>query len=62
MKLTLSPTDDQTGEEIQHNTVTIESPDDIVTYKRLIKMFLASSVAWGFSEQGLTQAMKEYEQ
>ena len=62
MKITISPTDDQTDERHPYYTVSIEFPNDEgVNADSLVSMFHQAAVAWGFGSDAIYKAMNEFE-
>jgi len=62
MKITISPSQDQSIEKFPYFSVTIEHPEDEITTERLVKMFYSAMVGWGFDKELASKALQNFKQ
>ena len=61
MKITISPSADQSDEAHPYYSVTVEHPADDPTAERMVEMFWHAMQAAGFSREITTKAIQEFE-
>lgn len=60
MKITLQPSEDQTGEEYPHATITIEIPGDDIEIVSVIDYLIRPALmAWGFHHDTINEYLPE---
>jgi hypothetical protein len=61
MKITISPSEDQTAQVHPYYSVTTENhSDDSFTAETAVKMFVAAMTAFGFDREITQKAMHDY--
>jgi len=61
MKITITPSEDQTSEKHKHYGVSIEYPADDVDCHIAIRIIVNALIAWGFERDAIMKAMEKYE-
>ena len=61
MKITITPSEDQTSQKHKHYSVTIEHPQDDVNCQIALQITVNALIAWGFQRNTIMDAMEEYE-
>lgn len=60
MKITISPSQDQTGQKFKFYAVSIEHPDDEADVSVALEMCVNALIAWGFQRDWIVNAMDNY--
>jgi hypothetical protein len=61
MKITITPSEDQTNQKHKHYGVTIEHPSDDVDCHIALQITVNALIAWGFQRDTIMDAMEKYE-
>jgi hypothetical protein len=62
MKITISPSEDQSAEQFPHYSVTVEHPpDDCFTADRAYQMFYQALLAIGIHPENAQKAMNDFQ-
>jgi len=62
MKITISPTEDQSDQKFPYCSISVEHPhDDSFTAERAVSMFHQALLAFGFSSVMAQKAMNDFE-
>jgi len=61
MKITITPSEDQTNQKHKYYGVAIESPADDVDCHIAIRIIVNALIAWGFERDTIMKAMEKYE-
>lgn len=61
MKITITPSEDQSGQKHKHYGVIIEHPHDDVNCHTALQMCVNALIAWGFQRDSIMDAMEEFE-
>lgn len=60
MKITLSPSEDQSAESVPYYTVSIETESDDVPVGRLVEMLYQVVTAWGYNRDMTQKAFNDF--
>jgi hypothetical protein len=62
MKITISPSEDQSAEKFPYYSVTIESnvADDNCTIEQIVEMMFMALVGWGYDKDIAAKAFHEF--
>jgi hypothetical protein len=61
MKITITPSEDQTRQKYKHYGVAIEYPADDVDCHIALQITVNALIAWGFERDAIIKAMEKYE-
>ena len=61
MKITISPSEDQTNLKDKFYAVTIEHPHDGVSCHIALEMCVNALIGWGFQRDSIMDAMEQYQ-
>jgi len=61
MKITITPSEDQTSQKYKHYSVSIEHPHDDIDCQIAIQLAVNALIAWGFQRDTIMEAMEKYE-
>lgn len=61
MKITITPSEDQTSQKHKHYGATIEHPHDDVSCHIALEMCVNALIAWGFQWDSIMDAMEQYQ-
>jgi len=61
MKITITPSEDQTSQKYKHYGVSIEHPHDDVDCHIAFQIIVNALIAWGFQRDSIMDAMEKYE-
>ena len=61
MKITITPSEDQTSERHKYYGTSIEHPEDGVNCRIALEMCVNALSAWGFHRDSIMDAMEEFE-
>jgi hypothetical protein len=61
MKITITPSEDQTNQEHKYYGVAIEYPADDVNCHIALEITVNALIAWGFARKSIMEAMEKYE-
>ena len=61
MKITITPSEDQTSQNHKYYGVSIEHPEDGVICRNALEMCVNALMAWGFERDCIMDAMEQLE-
>ena len=61
MKITITPSEDQTDQKHKYYGVTIEHPEDGVICRNALEMCVNALMAWGFHRDSIMDAMEQFQ-
>ena len=61
MKITITPSEDQTGQKHKYYGTSIEHPEDGVNCHTALEMCVNALMAWGFERDSIMAAMEEFQ-
>ena len=61
MKITITPSEDQSNQKHKYYGTSIEHPEDGVKCHIALEMCVNALIAWGFERDSIMDAMEEFE-
>jgi hypothetical protein len=61
MKITIAPSEDQTGMQFPSHSISVESPNDDIKIPEAVNMFVDALKGWGYDMELIQKELSEFE-